>query len=475
MLTWEGHAHILAVMTTSPGRFGLLCVIFALVCSSCMSPQRQVEKLCEAGRSDLASGSQKAALAEFSRAIELDPKYEQGYLGRAAVRVTLKDYAGAAADYGKAIELNPNNEPALLLRGSCRIGLKDYPGAVADFNAAIALNPDDADPYNYRGLLRAGQRDLDDAMADFNKVIELNPENEVAYRNRAAVEGLLKEYEKTMADASKAIGLDGNDEFAYRFRGHAKSLLKDRVGALADSAKAIELKPLDNTAYAARGSIELEWDDFDGASADFEKALQMNSNSVVAYAGRGLLERKLGDNDAALVDFNHALGLAALPLETGEIHEAMGNLKNDMFQWQPALEEFRSALAINPNRAYLWFHIYLVQSRLGETEEAGKELEGHVKSIPAGKAQEWTTSIGQYLTGNLGEKDFLDAATSRAKRPTDINGQICEAYYYAGMKHLLAGDKDGAVERFRKCLKTGEDNYFEYRSANAELDELTKP
>ncbi len=459
-------------MKTFPGRFCLVCVFFTLICSSCVSPQKRAKKSYEAAMRDLNSGSQKAAVTEFSRAIELDPKLDYAYMGRAAARIALKDFAGAATDYSKVIESSPSNEPAFFLRGICKLGLKDFTNAIADFNTAIALDPDDAKAYNYRGLVRVGQRDLDGAVADFTKAIELDPQEATAYRNRAGIEGILKEYEKAVADASKAIELNAKDEFSYRFRSHAKSLLKDRAGALADSDKAIELKPSDDSAWATRGVIKLEWDDFDGASADLEKALQMNPKSAPAYAGRGLLERKRGDNNAALADFNRALELATLPLETGEIHELLGHLHNDMFQWQPALEEFRTAVATNPHRDYLRFRIFLVRSRLGETEEAGKELDAYVKSLPAAKAQDWTTSIGRFLTGNLAEEEFMNQATSTAKRPTDVNIQICEAYYYSGMKHLLAGDKDGAGQRFQKCLDTGEDNCFEYRSAGAELRAL---
>jgi len=445
-----------------------------LICSSCVSPQKRAEKSYEAGMRDLDSGSQPAALAEFSRAIELDPQLDYAYMGRAAARIALKDFAGAATDYSTAIEINPINEPAYFLRGTCRLAFKDFTNAMADFNTAVALDHNDAEAYSYRGLMRAGQRNLDGAVADFTRVIELTPKEADAYCYRAGVEIILKEYEKAVADASKAIALDRNDELSYRFRSHAKSWLKDRAGALADSDKAIELKPSDDTAWATRGVIKLEWDDFDGASADFETALQLNPNRALAYAGRGLLALKRGDNNAALTEYNRALELATLPAETADIHESLGHLRSDMFQWQPALEEFRAATATNPQRDYIRFRIFLIRCRLGETEEAGRELDAYVKSLPAAKAQDWATSIGRFLTGNLAEEEFLKQATSTAKRPTDVTIQICEAYYYAGMKRLLAGDKSGAGERFQKCLNTGEDNCFEYRSAGAELRALKK-
>jgi len=83
--------------------------------------------------------------------------------------------------------------------------------------------------------------------------------------------------------------------------------------------------------------------------------------------------------------------------------------------------------------------------------------------------------IAHFLVGDLVETNFLTQAVETAKRPTDQNGQQCEAFYYAGMKRLLAGDKSGAMELLGKCVASGEDNYGEYTSAVVQLRELKKP
>jgi lipoprotein NlpI len=116
----------------------------------------------------------------------------------------------------------------------------------------------------------------------------------------------------------------------------------------------------------------------------------------------------------------------------------------------------------------------LIQSRLGQAEQARKELSAFVQSIPLSEAHDWQASIAQFLLGNLDDQEFLNEATTKAVRPTDVSPQICDAYYYAGMKHLLAGDKAGAAELFQKSLDTGQDDESEYKSAHAELSVLKK-
>lgn len=94
----------------------------------------------------------------------------------------------------------------------------------------------------------------------------------------------------------------------------------------------------------------------------------------------------------------------------------------------------------------------------------------YVKSLQGEKTNDWAASIGRFLAGNLSESNFLSQATTTAKRPSAIISQVCESFYYAGMKHKLAGDKQQAIDLFQKCLNTGNDNNFGYLSARVEMN-----
>ena len=48
----------------------------------------------------------------------------------------------------------------------------------------------------------------------------------------------------------------------------------------------------------------------------------------------------------------------------------------------------------------------------------------------------------------------------------------CEAYFYAGTKRLIDGDKKTAQDYFEKCVATGLKNFSEYDCAAAELKAL---
>ena len=54
------------------------------------------------------------------------------------------DYKAALADYDKAVELNPEDADAFN-RGAAKDALDDHKGAIADHNKARELNPQHAD------------------------------------------------------------------------------------------------------------------------------------------------------------------------------------------------------------------------------------------------------------------------------------------------------------------------------------------
>ena len=66
------------------------------------------------------------------------------YFNSAIDKVQAKDYYGALADYTKAIEINPNYANAFLNRGISKEILGDLNGACADWKKAARLGNEDA-------------------------------------------------------------------------------------------------------------------------------------------------------------------------------------------------------------------------------------------------------------------------------------------------------------------------------------------
>ena len=72
------------------------------------------------GLAKSTKGDQDGAIADFSRAIELNPKLAEAYLNRGLAKSTKGDQDGAIADESQAIELNPKLAEAYLNRGGAK-------------------------------------------------------------------------------------------------------------------------------------------------------------------------------------------------------------------------------------------------------------------------------------------------------------------------------------------------------------------
>ena len=66
------------------------------------------KKYFAAGVSKYQSGDNQGALADYNRAIQLNPRYALAYVNRGVIRSALRDSRGASADFDRAIEIDPN-------------------------------------------------------------------------------------------------------------------------------------------------------------------------------------------------------------------------------------------------------------------------------------------------------------------------------------------------------------------------------
>ena len=247
----------------------------------------------------------KGAIADYTKAIELNPNDAIAYYNRAREKDILKDYYGSIADNTKAIELNPNDASAFNNRGNAKVDLKDHKGAIADYTKAIELNPNDAIAYYNRGNLK----DHYGAIADYTKAIKLNPNYAIAFDNRGNSKARLKDYKGAIADYTKAIELNPNDAITFNNRGNSKVDLKDYYGAIADYTKAIKLNPNYAIAYFNRGNSKGYLKDHYGAIADYTKAIKLNPNGANAYYNRGIEKHYLADKQGACQDGRKAQNL----------------------------------------------------------------------------------------------------------------------------------------------------------------------
>ena len=108
----------------------------------------------------IAQGNNQDALGHFNRGIDY---------------IQQEKYDLALAEFTKAIELDPNYSDAYLNRGVLYYEQRKPDLALSDFNQVLNINPRLAEAYNNRGLLYQQQGKPDLALSDFNQAININP------------------------------------------------------------------------------------------------------------------------------------------------------------------------------------------------------------------------------------------------------------------------------------------------------------
>jgi protein O-mannosyl-transferase len=165
-------------------------------------------------------GRYAEAIADFTRAIELDPAEPGVSVNRAASyekqaqsqqgALRASSLQAALSDCQQALQRNANDEAAYLCRGTVRLALREPALALDDFNRCLELKPDNPRAIDNRGLAYHHLGKLDEALRDYSRGIELRPDSPDAYANRAVLFAARNQPAAALADLDKALALRPN-------------------------------------------------------------------------------------------------------------------------------------------------------------------------------------------------------------------------------------------------------------------------
>ena len=119
------------------------------------------------------------AIEKYNNINDFAPVDVNDYYYRGNFYEALGEYENAIADYTKAIELDLENASAYSNRGNAYKNLGKYQEAITDFTKLIELNPKNSWAYHNRGYSYDALGEHEKAEADYAKAIELDRESAV--------------------------------------------------------------------------------------------------------------------------------------------------------------------------------------------------------------------------------------------------------------------------------------------------------
>ena len=172
-----------------------------------------------------------------------ETKDAESYHSRGFTHFSQSQYDLALADFNKAIELDPASLVAYHNRGVVYFDLGQFPLAIADFTKAIDLGLGGKGSLHLRGVAYGKEERYDLAIDDLNRALEIDPHDASIYTNRGIFYLLKGQYKQTISDLSKAIELGSkNPAFYYFHLGFVLHKTGDKEAARENFTKARQVE-----------------------------------------------------------------------------------------------------------------------------------------------------------------------------------------------------------------------------------------
>lgn len=270
-----------------------------------------------ASASATAPGPQDAATpADAAAASQPQPQLDAaGYARRGSASASRRDYARAIADLSRAVELDPAQADYFYQRGRAYQSANRPDEALQDFTHAITLRPDHVPALMARAELRL---ERDDPAANVSPDLEAAdraaPKQAEVRLDLGDLYLRVRDYDAAAAEYSRWIDSHDRSDVqmprARAARCWARALIgRELEAALEDCNAAAKAGRGNASVLDSRGLVYLRLGKYDKAIGDYDAALALDPKTAWSLYGRGLARQHLGQTAAAEADIAAAKAL----------------------------------------------------------------------------------------------------------------------------------------------------------------------
>lgn len=325
------------------------------------------------GSAHMALGQYDKAMAEFNRAITLDPKLADVHLKKGLFNLSRGDVEQAEEDMVKAVRIAPDVLDTRLVLANHYIRQQNYLKAMEVLEEGVKGSAQDALIYNYQAGILLAQKKIPEAIARLKAAKEASPLYFTPYFNLANLYLSQEKYDLALAELNAVLSLEPKQVNAHLASGMIMELQGDEVAALASYRRARDTGTVEGAVGLANYQVKR------GAQSEALAVLDQAQQEFADHSG--LLELK-----------------SRLLLKSGRVDEALELLSR--------IEE------LAPGRGYPI--LVQVLMHYGKKEEATRLAEKVIHTHPK-------SSYGYLLLAAVYEHDLLyeEALQALQRMPVD--------------------------------------------------------
>jgi tetratricopeptide (TPR) repeat protein len=253
-----------------------------------------------------------------------EPTDGAGFARRGAAYAARQDFEHAVADLTRATELDPNEASYLRQRGIARLSTNQASLAMADFDAALKLKPDDIEALVWRAKLHVAVHDIASAREDLESADRLVPKQANVRLEIADIYVLTDLLAEALAQYNLWIAAHPQDaQLAQAKTGRCwvRALLgTDLDKALKDCNDAVRMIDKSAEILDSRGLVRLRLGDYDKSIADYNASLDLDPRNAWSLYGRGVDRLRKGMAAEGQADISAATAIQPSIAEQAQKH-----------------------------------------------------------------------------------------------------------------------------------------------------------
>ena len=243
----------------------------------------------------------------------------------------------ALAEYRRAIEIEPDNAGAHRNVGTSLGEQGKWEEAAVAYEKAIELDPDFGEAYGDLVAVYLRLDRLSDAVDAGERAIELSPEYSGAHTNLGVAYNEQGRTDEAIAEWEKAVELDPDSANARVHLGRAYGMQGRLDEARAELQEAVKIDPSNANAHFNLGMVYHLQEESGEALSEFEETIGIDPDHAMAHYNLGIIHRNQGEAEEAIQEFETYLRLWPDAENRATVEEEIAKLKG------PAMVEYRNA------------------------------------------------------------------------------------------------------------------------------------